>query len=110
MFAAKTITKPEEIFLLRNCRRLSGRLTSGEAAVVLNFQEHDIATLLTAKMLRALGDPAQNAPKYFASVDILARAADPEWLSKATKAVAKHWKAKNSRKSKATGNHNPTAK
>lgn len=81
-----------------NCRRLPARLTTGEAAVVLGFQEHDIAPLVVAKLLTPLGKPATNAPKYFASVDILNAAEDREWLSQATRALAKHWQGKNSRK------------
>jgi hypothetical protein len=45
-----------------------------------------------------LGKPAANAPKYFAAMEIVERAADSEWLAKATKALAKHWQWKNQRK------------
>ncbi|PYJ44139.1 MAG: hypothetical protein DME80_06970 [Verrucomicrobia bacterium] len=49
-----------------------------EAAVLLGFQEHDIAPLIAAKLLAPLGKPALNAPKYFAAVEIVAHAADSE--------------------------------
>lgn len=81
-----------------NCRRLPARLTTGEAAIVLGFQEHDIAPLVAAKLLTPLGKPAPNAPKYFASVDILTAAEDREWLSQATRTLSKHWHGKNERK------------
>jgi hypothetical protein len=49
-------------------------------------------------LLAALGKPTANSPKYFAAVEIVERAADSEWLSQATKALAKHWQGKNQRK------------
>jgi len=98
MFAVKKISGGQEILALMNCRRLPARLTTGEAAAVLGFQEHDIAPLVAAKLLTPLGKPAPNAPKYFASVDILAAAENREWLSQATKALSKHWHDKNDRR------------
>jgi hypothetical protein len=91
----------EEKFGLLNCQRLPGRLNTSEAAVLLGFPEHDVATLVAAKLLVPLGKPAANAPKYFATVTILKCAADLAWLSQATKAVAKHWRLKNGRKQSA---------
>jgi len=81
-----------------NCRRLPARLSTGEASAILGFQEHDIAPLIAAKMLNPLGKPAPNAPKYFASVDILAAAQDREWLSQAPRSLSKYWQGKNARK------------
>jgi hypothetical protein len=46
-----------------------------------------------------LGKPAANAPKYFATVQIAELASDCEWLSSATKQLAKHWRRKNEGKS-----------
>jgi hypothetical protein len=97
MFSSKELSNSKEIHLLLNCHRLPGRLTTGETAVVLGFREHDMAILVAAKMLRPLGEPAPNSPKYFASVDIVGFAQDPAWLSKATKLVAKYWQGKNER-------------
>jgi hypothetical protein len=48
-----------------------------------------------AKLLTPLGRPAPNAPKYFAAVEVAERASNPEWLSIATKEIAKHWRKKN---------------
>ncbi|MFA7344920.1 MAG: hypothetical protein WC003_11500 [Terrimicrobiaceae bacterium] len=73
-------------------------------SAILGFQEHDIAPLIAAKMLNPLGKPAPNAPKYFASVDILAAAQDREWLSQATRSLSKYWQGKNARK-KDGGSH-----
>jgi hypothetical protein len=102
MFSAKSITKPEDIFLLLSCVRLPGRLTTAESAAVLGFNEHDIATLIAAKLLRPLGSPSPNAPKYFSSAEILTFAGDQEWLSRATKTLSRYWQQKNTRKSKSS--------
>jgi hypothetical protein len=101
MFSAKQISSSQEILALLNCRRLPGRLSTGEAAVLLGFQEHDVAPLIAAKLLAPLGKPAPNAPKYFATVDVLAAAQDRDWLSQATRALARYWRIKNSRKKSA---------
>jgi hypothetical protein len=98
MFAAKKISNSADALALLNCARLPGRLTSGEAAVVLGFAEHDIAPLIAAKILEPLGRPAPNAPKYFAANDVLQRANDRDWLAKATKTLSHHWRSKNERK------------
>src|SRR5260370_36975402 len=99
MLASRSTATAQERLALRNCRRLRGRLNTSEAALVLGFQEHDMALLVAAKLLMPLGKPAPNAPKYFAAVDIAERASDSEWLSSATKQLAKHWLRKNQRKS-----------
>lgn len=93
----------QERFALLNCRRLPGRLNTSETALLLGFQEHDIAVLVAAKLLVPLGKPAANSPKYFAAVEILERAVDSEWLAKGTRAVAKHWQRKNQRKQLSAG-------
>jgi len=66
----------------------------------LGFQEHDIAPLISAKLLVPLGKPAPNAPKYFAAVEIAERASDCEWLSSETTQLAKHWLRKKSTEAK----------
>ena len=101
MFAGKSINTADALALL-NARRLPGRLSTGEAAVVLGFAEHDIPVLVAAGLLKALGNPAPNSPKYFAAVDAQTAAADSKWLSKATLAITRYWQNKNSRKSKTT--------
>ena len=98
MFAARKVGSSQEAVALLNCRRLPGRLNTTEAAVLLGFQEHDIPALVTAKCLSPLGKPAPNAPKYFASVEIVSLAQDRDWLERATKALAKFWVEKNRRK------------
>lgn len=85
-----TLTKEEILTSLR----LPARLDAATTALLLNFAEHDIAVLIKARVLEPLGSPAANAPKYFARRTIEEVAADPAWLSKATKAVSQYWRKK----------------
>ena len=87
---------------------MPARLNTTQTSSVLGFAEHDMAILVKAGLLDPLGNPAPNAPKYFAAVDIEERAKDRRWLHKATKAVSTHWKAKRKRSSK-DGNAGGTA-
>ena len=103
MIAARNVGNAQSALELLNCRRLPGRLNTTEAAVLLGFQEHDIAPLVAAKLLTPLGKPAPNAPKYFAAVDVVNAAQDRSWLSQATRTVSRHWSEKNSRKKTAPG-------
>ena len=98
MIAAKRVTSLQDAAALLNFRRLPGRLNTTEAAVLLGFQEHDIPVLIAGKLLNPLGRPAPNSPKYFAAVEIEALARNPDWLSQATKSLAKFWLSKNQKK------------
>src|SRR5205823_2050156 len=97
MLASRSAATTQEKFALLNCRRLPGRLNTSETALLLGVQEHDIPVLVAARLIVPLGKPAPNAPKYFASVEVAANAENLEWLSQATRALAKHWLAKNKR-------------
>lgn len=103
MFPTKKLNNIQDILSLMNCRRLPARLTTGETSAILGFQEHDIAPLVAAKLLTPLGKPAPNAPKYFATVDIQAAAQDRDWLSQATRTLAKYWQGRNERKKQVGG-------
>lgn len=98
MLAAGHMPSSQNSMAVLNCRRLPARLNVTEVAILLGFKEHDIAPLIAAKLLTPLGKPAPNAPKYFASADIVERMESTGWLSEATKALARRWSAKNSRK------------
>ena len=97
MLASRATANIPEKFALLNCQRLPARLNTSETALLLGFQEHDIAPLIAARLLVPLGKPAPNAPKYFAAVEIVERAGNAEWLSSATKVLAKYWRRKNQR-------------
>jgi hypothetical protein len=80
-------------------RNLPARLDVTSTAKLLGFAEHDIQILMGAGKLEPLGDPAPNAPKWFAAVELIRLAADREWLSKATKEVSRYWRHKRERRS-----------
>lgn len=105
MLSARNMSSAQEAIALLNCHRLPARLNVSETAILLGFKEHDIAPLVAAKLLIPLGKPAQNAPKYFAAVEIIARADDRAWLSEATKSLSKYWLRKNQRGVAATTAH-----
>src|SRR5438093_1383479 len=87
MLASRSAATAQERFALLNCRRLPGRLNTSETALLLGFQDHDIAPLVAAKLLVPLGKPATNSPKYFAALDVLACAENRRWLSDASRAI-----------------------
>jgi hypothetical protein len=59
---------------------------------------HDIQILMAVGKLTPLGDPAPNAPKWFAAVEMIRLATDMDWLHKATKEVSKYWRNKRERR------------
>ena len=73
---------------------LPARLDVAATAKLLGFAEHDIQILMAAGKLTPLGDPAPNAPKWFAAVEMIRLAADQAWLHKATKELSKYWRHK----------------
>ena len=77
---------------------LPARLDVMATAKLLGFGKHDIQILMAARKLVPLGDPAPNAPKWFAAIEIIRLATDKDWLNKATKEVSKYWKHKRRRR------------
>ena len=75
--------------------RLPARLDVNQAAEILGFLPHEIPFLLKAGLLKPLGKPAQNGHEFFSAAEISALSQNREWLDKATRAVAKHWKSRN---------------
>jgi hypothetical protein len=82
-----------------NLAHWPARLTSEEAGWALGFASHDVPILVKAHLLKPLGSPAANAPKYFSAVYVEGLTKYTVWLSKATNAVSKHWKSKNEKPS-----------
>jgi hypothetical protein len=60
--------------------------------------ESGVGFLMAVGTLTPLGDPAPNAPKWFAAVDMIRLAADQDWLRKATKEISKYWRLKRERR------------
>lgn len=80
-------------------KNLPARLDVAATAKLLGFAEHDLQVLMSTGRLTPLGDPAPNAPKWFAAVEILRLATDRDWLHKATRDVSRHWRQKRERRS-----------
>ena len=78
-------------------RELPARLDVPATAKLLGFTESDIQILMAVGKLTPLGDPAPNAPKWFGAVQVIRLATDQDWLHKATKEIAKHWRNKRER-------------
>lgn len=76
------------------------RLTVEQAAWLLNCQPHDIPVLISAKVLRPLGNPPPNGIKFFAAADLLEKIRDQSWLAKLTNTISQHWRDQNGRKRK----------
>ena len=79
--------------------QLPARLTAEQIAWVLGCQPHDIPVLVTARLLKPLGNPAPNGIKYFCAADILELFGDRSWLTRATNTIYQQRQEQNSRKS-----------
>lgn len=80
-----------------NLKTPPARLTAEQAAWYLGFSAHEIPILVTEGMLKPLGHPAQNAPKFFAFAALEEYRNDLKWLAKACDAISDHWKDRNHR-------------
>lgn len=78
--------------------QLPARLTAEQTAWALNCQPHDLPVLVSARLLKPLGNPAANSIKFFAAADVLEQSKDRNWLVRMTHAVNQHWHLKNARK------------
>lgn len=90
--------KEEQQRFLSLLGQLPARLTSEQAAWVLNCQPHDVPVLVAAKPLKPLGNPPPNSVKFFATLELLEQVKDRAWLAKLTNALHQHWQKKNRRK------------
>jgi hypothetical protein len=88
----------QEVLAAWAARGLPGRLDVAATAHLLGFAQHDMQILMGAGRLKPLGDPAANAPKWFAAVEVIRLAADREWLNRATREVSKYWRYKRVRR------------
>jgi len=77
---------------------IPARLDVAETSKLLGFSQHDIQILMAVGKLTPLGDPAPNAPKWFAAVEMIRLAGDQDWLHKATKELSKYWRHKRERR------------
>ncbi len=88
--------------------QLPARLNAEQAAWVINCQPHDIPALVTAKLIKPLGNPPANGIKFFATADLLESAQDRNWLVRVSATIYQHWHKKNARKPLAVRPPHPT--
>ena len=77
---------------------MPARLLAEQVAKLFNCSTEDVAILVSAGKLRALGKPRPNAVKYFSSIELISLLADPDWLDEATKTIVQYWRRKNARR------------
>ena len=77
---------------------LPARLTAEQTAWVLNCQPHDVPVLVTARLLKPLGNPPQNGVKFFATKEVLELSKDEKWLGRVTATIYGHWHKRNTRR------------
>jgi hypothetical protein len=86
---------------------LPARLTTEQAAWVVNCQPHDVPILVAARLLKPLGNPLPNSVKFFAASELLEQVKDRAWLAKVTNALNQHWQQKNAAKKNYPTNGSP---
>jgi hypothetical protein len=75
--------------------QLPARLNAEQAAWVINCQPHNIPALVSAKLIKPLGNPPANGVKYFATADLLEATKDRNWLVRVSATIYQHWQKKN---------------
>ena len=98
----------QDIERFLSLRHLPDRLTAAQAAGKLGFSAHEIPILIARNLLKPLGHPAPNGPKYFLTAMIEDLRRDEKWHSRATDAVTEYWRSKNGRKQDPTANRQPS--
>jgi len=79
-------------------KNIPARLLAGDVAKLLNCSTEDVAILVSAGKLRALGKPRPNAVKFFSAIELITLLADSDWLDEATRSIVQHWRRKNARR------------
>jgi hypothetical protein len=81
-----------------NLEKRPARLSSVEVSWLLGCAPHDVSQLVRVGLLRPLGHPGANAPKFFAAVDVETYMQDRKWLARATDAIQTFWRSQNGRR------------
>ncbi len=74
------------------------RVNNDQASKILGFNPDEIRILIAHGQLKPIAKPKQNSHKYFTLLDLCEKAADPEWITRSTGTIYKHWNTKNSNK------------
>lgn len=92
---------------LRSCmdRELPARIPAEDVTKLLGLTLDDVTFLMGCGLLKPLGKPAQNAPKWFSAVEIVMLAGDRDWLSDATRKLSEYWRRKHARESISNTGH-----
>jgi hypothetical protein len=81
-----------------NLRHLPDRLTAAETAAKLGLSPHEIPIQVAKGLLKPLGYPAVNAPKFFLTATLTDLERDEKWHGKVADAIQEFWRSKNGRK------------
>jgi hypothetical protein len=81
-----------------NLNTAPARLTAEEAAWFLGFSVHEIPMLTADGLLKPLGRPPANGPKYFSAHALEELRRDTKWLAKASDVIVEFWRNKNVRR------------
>jgi len=79
-------------------KMVPARLNAEQAGWLLGFSVHEIPILAAKGLLKPLGHPAHNSPKYFLAADVDELRQDRKWFAKASDAITDHWRLKNRNK------------
>ena len=91
---------PESSLKIQPLEKFPVFMTKEKVAEALGITTHNIPPLVRSGLLKPLGHPGRYCVKLF-SRDILAKhLADEAWLDKVAAAIHRHWRNKNSRKTK----------
>jgi hypothetical protein len=89
----RPLSPERERFL--NLRHLPAQLSATEASHLLGVAPHDVPLLVSKELLKPLGNPNDNAVKYFARVTLEELSNDVKWISRARAAIYDYWRMKN---------------
>jgi hypothetical protein len=85
------------------------RLNACEVAWKLGFEPDHIPILVSAGLLKPIGNPPPGAMKFFLTAVIEQNKNDAKWMTKASEAVRLKWKEKNERAAKSRGRNGSVA-
>lgn len=86
-----------------NLRHLPASVTAEQAAGYLGISPHEIPVIVAKGLLKPLGHPAPNAPKFFLMATLEDLRRDEKWFGKMRDAIREYWRYKNSRKTNQSG-------
>ena len=73
------------------------RIPPETVATILGFERYAIPILDKVGLLKHLGNPKPNAPKWYATAEVLTNSVDRDWLDKASRALSRHLEKKNNK-------------